>query len=211
MTRFLDRREAGLALGGLLSDRSFVHPVVLGLPRGGAPVADEVARLIDAPLDVLVVRKLGMPGHEELAMGAVGEGGSIVLNREVITAAGISAEQVGRAEMRERAEVERRTALFRDGRPRIPLVGREAIVVDDGLATGATARAACRVARAQGAERIVLAVPVAPHGTSEAFDEADETFCLTEPRDFMSVGMHYVDFTQVDDGEVTDILRSGRE
>lgn len=208
MARFRDRREAGEALGRRVAERAFADPVVFGLPRGGVPVAAEVARALGAPLDVLVVRKLGVPGREELAMGAVGEDGAIVRNDDVIAAASVAESDVDLAATRERGEVERRAALFREGRAGADVAARTAVVVDDGLATGATARAGCRIARARGASRVVLAVPVAPHGTTDSFAEADETICLAAPRDFMSVGLHYVDFAQVDSSEVVAILRA---
>lgn len=206
--RFQDRREAGEALGRLLAQGEHARPVVLGLPRGGVPVAEEVARILGAPLDVLVVRKLGVPGYPELAMGAVGEGGAMILNEGVIASAGVPRDEVARCAERERAEVVRRTVRFREGRAGVDLAGRTAIVVDDGFATGATARAACRIARERGAARIVLSVPVAPPGTAASFDDSDETICCAEPRDFVAVGRHYADFTQVDDAEVVAILRS---
>ena len=171
-------------------------------------MAEEFARILGAPLDVLVVRKLGVPEYPELAMGAVGEGGAMVLNEGVIASAGVPRDEVARCAERERAEVVRRTARFREGRAGIDLAGRTAIVVDDGFATGATARAACRIARERGAARIVLAVPIAPPGTAASFEEADETICCAEPRDFVAVGRHYADFTQVDDAEVVAILRA---
>ena len=161
---FADRADAGRRLAARLQDLRDKRVVVLGLPRGGVPVAFEVARALGAPLDVIVVRKLGVPFQPELAMGAIGEDGVRVINREVVRAAAVSAGELAAVEARERAELERRARRFRGGRPRQPLDGRVAVVVDDGIATGSTARAACQVARVQGAARVVLAVPVAPPG-----------------------------------------------
>lgn len=207
MERFEDREQAGRMLAERLAQHPLTDPVVLGLPRGGVPVAAEVATVIDAPLDVLVVRKLGMPGHEEYAMGAVGEGGATALNERAT--AGVRPRDLERIEARERAEVEQRVARFREGRPAVDLHGRTAIIVDDGIATGATARAACAIARERGADVIVLAVPVAaPDSLVELEDAADEIVCLHAPPGFMAVGMHYVDFRQVEDAEVVRLLRA---
>jgi putative phosphoribosyl transferase len=159
---FLDRLDAGQRLGERLSSLRGPDIVVLGLPRGGVPVAFEVARVLGAPLDVLVVRKLGVPFQPELAMGAIGEDGALVLNHGVMQQIQISRSKFVAIEQRERAELESQATRYRNGYPRISLVGRTAVVVDDGIATGSTARAACRVARAQHAARVVLAVPVAP-------------------------------------------------
>lgn len=189
-----------------LAEHPFTDPVVLGLPRGGVPVAVEVARVLDAPLDVLVVRKLGFPGHEEFAMGAVGEDGARVLDHRV--ADGVAPRDLEQIETRETMEIGQRVARFRDRRPAVDLRGRTAIIVDDGIATGATARAACAIARARGAAVIVLAVPVAaPDSLAELADAADEIVCLYAPAGFMAVGMHYVDFRQVEDAEVVRLLR----
>ncbi|WP_029746524.1 phosphoribosyltransferase [Leucobacter chironomi] len=202
-----DRIEAGRMLGERLArDYAGADTVVLGLPRGGVPVAAEAARRIRAPLDVLVVRKLGLPHHEEVAMGAVGEGGAIVRNPGVIRSAGVSEADFERAERRERAEVAQRVERFRDGRPPAPLAGRTAIVVDDGMATGATAAVGCRIARERGAARVVLAVPVAAPDALAEFDAADAIICLLAPADFMAVGQFYADFTQVEDEEVVRLL-----
>lgn len=159
---FQNRIEAGRLLSEKLGHLSGEDVVVLGLPRGGVPVAAEVAEAIDAPLDVIVVRKLGVPYHPELAMGAVGEGGVRVVNEDVVRATGVTAEEFEAVEERERVEVAKRATRFRGGRPPADLTGRTALVIDDGVATGSTARAACQVARAMGAARVVLAVPVAP-------------------------------------------------
>lgn len=206
MRSFQNRAEAGRLLGERLAAVAFERPVVLGLPRGGVPVAAEVARALGAQLDVLVVRKLGVPRHEEVAMGAVGEGGTTVLNRGVIASAGVSDRDLRRVESRERAEVEQRVARFRGGRPPVGLAGRTAIVVDDGMATGATAAVGCRIARAAGAARVVLAVPVAAPDVLAVFDAADEVVRLAAPPGFMAVGQFYDDFTQVPDDEVVRLL-----
>ncbi|WP_350349467.1 phosphoribosyltransferase family protein [Agromyces sp. G08B096] len=214
MERFRDRRDAGRRLGArladLASDGRLDRPVVLGLPRGGVPVADEVARALDAPLDVLVVRKLGMPGQPEVAIGAVGEDAAAVWNAELRRAAHASGDELDRIERRERSEVAARVERFRGGRHAVDLRGRTAVIVDDGVATGATARVACGIARALGAERVVLAAPVGPPGVDAAVPEADDVVCLATPTGFMAVGMHYLDFTQTSDDEVSAILAARR-
>jgi putative phosphoribosyl transferase len=206
MSRFANRRDAGRRLAEALTDRDWDDPVVLGLPRGGVPVADEVARALGAPLDVLVVRKLGLPHQPEVAMGAIGEEGAEVVNEDVVGLGRVSPSAFAAVERRERAELDARVRRFRRGRPPLPLAGRTAIVVDDGVATGATARVACRVARARGAARIVLAVPVGSPDALATIPEADEIVAVSAPPGFMAVGMHYVDFRQTEDSEVTSIL-----
>jgi len=182
---------------------------VLGLPRGGVPVALEVARALGAPLDVIVVRKLGVPFQPELGMGAVGEDGIRVINREVVRLARVAADELAAVEAREQAQVDARAARYRVRRPREPLAGRTAIVVDDGIATGATARAACQVARAHGAARVVLAVPVAPRGwEARIAAAADELVCVDTPRDFAAIGQFYADFSQATDEEVVACLQA---
>lgn len=215
MRSFQDRRAAGRLLAARLSTDPPENPVVLGLPRGGVPVAVEVAHALGAPLDVLVVRKVGVPWRQELAMGAVGEEGAAVRNQDIIAAAGIDEVTIRAAEGRQRAEVERRAQAFRAGRPPEPLTARTVIVVDDGIATGATMRAACAIARARGASRVVVAVPVAaPESLAALAGEdppaADEIVCLLVPADFMAVGMHYVDFRQTTDEEVVQLLAGDR-
>lgn len=203
-----DRRAAGRDLGEALAERGYGSDcVVLGLPRGGVVVAAEVAEALGARLDALVVRKAGVPWHPELALGAAGAGGVRVLNSGVAERAGLDQAACDRALDRAAAEVERREAALRPGRGSPVRPGDEAVVVDDGLATGATARAALRVARAAGAGRVVLAVPVAPAGTSQAFrGEADDVVVLAEPHRFGSVGVFYGDFDQVEDAEVVRLL-----
>lgn len=205
--RFRDRVDAGRRLAERLSYLRGEDVVVLGLPRGGVPVAFEVARALDAPLDVIVVRKLGVPFQPELAMGAIGEGGARIVNREVVSAARVSEAEFAVVEERERVELGQRARRFRGKRPRISLEGRTVVVVDDGIATGSTARAACQVARAQGATRVILAVPVAPPASVERLSgDADEVICLDTPEPFFGVGHFYSDFSQIKDTEVVDLL-----
>jgi putative phosphoribosyl transferase len=205
---FADRADAGRALAALLVHLRDDPVVVLGLPRGGVPVAHEVALALGAPLDVIVVRKLGVPTQPELGMGAVGEDGVLVINREVVWQAGVPPAAVAAAREREQAEVAARAARYRASRPREPLAGRVAVVVDDGIATGATARAACLVARAQGAVRVVLAVPVAPPGWDDRIGlAAEELVCAHVAPEFRSVGQFYEDFTQTTDDEVVACLQ----
>jgi putative phosphoribosyl transferase len=204
---FLDRIDAGRQLAERLRPMRGTDVVVLGLPRGGVPVAFEVARALGAPLDVIVVRKLGVPFQPELAMGAIGEDGVRVVNDDVVHGTGITEHEFAVVEAKERAELERRARRFRGDRQRISLVGRTAIVVDDGIATGSTALAACQVARSHGASRVVLAVPVAPPDWSARFGEvAEELVCLANPRRFSSVGQWYSDFSATSDEEVADCL-----
>ncbi|MGD9999669.1 MAG: phosphoribosyltransferase family protein [Ilumatobacteraceae bacterium] len=205
--RFHDRTEAGRRLGAALQRFHGQPVVVLGLPRGGVPVALEVALALDAPLDVIVVRKLGVPMQPELGLGAIGEDGVRVINDEVVRLAGVRPEEIAHVEARERDELERRARRFRGERARVPLDGQIALVVDDGIATGSTARAACQVARAHGADRVVLAVPVAPDDwESRLRADADELIALETPRGFMSVGQFYRDFSQTTDDEVVRCL-----
>jgi putative phosphoribosyl transferase len=204
---FVDRTDAGRKLARRLQHLRGTDAVVLALPRGGVPVGYEVARALAVPLDVIVVRKLGVPFQPELAMGAVGEDGARVLNPEVVRAAGVTGPELAAVEHAERAELHRRLARFRGDRPRVRLAGRTAIVVDDGIATGATARAACQVARAQGAARVVLAVPVAPPAAASLLAEvADEVICAEAPEWFTSIGQWYDDFTQTTDEQVVALL-----
>lgn len=181
--------------------------MVLGLPRGGVPVAFEVARALGAPLDVIVVRKLGVPYHRELGFGAIGEGGVRVISDDIVRQSRVNAADLAAVEHAEEAELVRRARRFRDERPRVPLDGRTVIVVDDGIATGATAAAACQVVRAMGAGRVVLAVPVAPpDAVAWLRTEADEVVCLSAPRGFRAVGEWYQDFSQTPDEEVVALL-----
>jgi putative phosphoribosyl transferase len=210
---FRDRREAGRRLAARLSGLRASSPLVLGLPRGGVPVAFEVANTLGAPLDVLVVRKLGVPFQPELGMGAVGEDGVRVLNPDVLRQAGVTEAQRAEVEARERAAVEERAVRLRRGRPAIPLAGRTVVIVDDGLATGGTARAAVHVARARGADRVILAVPVAPPETVAALRrDADDVVAVETPEPFFAIGGWYADFSPTSDEEVVELLaRSGAD
>jgi putative phosphoribosyl transferase len=203
---FKDRTDAGRRLAKLLDAHRGEDLVVLGLPRGGVPVAGEIADALDAPLDVVVVRKLGMPGNEELAMGAIGEGVR-VLHDDILESFGIRPEQLRAVEARERLELARRLRRFRSGRAPVDLRGRTVVIVDDGIATGATARAACEIVRAADAARVVLAVPVAPPDwTSRPGVDADEFVCVERPPHFFSIGQWYHDFTQTSDDQVMSAL-----
>jgi putative phosphoribosyl transferase len=210
MTTYADRRDAGRRLAtGLVHVRD-QHPVVLGLTRGGVPVAAEVAAALGAPLDVIVVRKLGVPFQPELAMGAIGEGGVRIVDRHLIDRLGVTEGALRAVEQRERAVLEARVASLRSGHPHVPLEGRVAVVVDDGIATGSTARVACEVARRLGAARVVLAVPVAPAGTRADELSADELVCGATPLGFRAVGQHYRDFSPTSDEEVVALLDEAR-
>lgn len=209
MTRpFRDRAVAGEVLTTRLTayaSRSDV--LVLALPRGGVPVALAVAAGIDAPLDVFLVRKLGVPGHEELAMGAIATGGVRVLNESVVRGQGISPETIDRVAALEGEEMARREEVYRDGRPAAGVAGRTVILVDDGLATGATMRAAVAALRRQGPRRVVVAVPVAaPSTCKELRAEVDEVVCALTPEPFYAVGLWYEDFSPTTDAEVHDLL-----
>jgi putative phosphoribosyl transferase len=204
---FVDRADAGRRLAARLRPLSSEDPVVLGLPRGGVPVAFEAARELKAPLDVIIVRKLGVPFHRELGFGAIGEGGVRVVHDAIVRMSRARKEELEEVERAEEEELARQARRFRRGRPRVAVGGRTVIVVDDGIATGATARAACRVARAQGAARVVLAVPVAPPDAAEALrQDADEVVCLSTPPEFSAVGEWYEDFSQTSDAEVVELL-----
>ena len=211
MALFRNRRQAGERLAQRLAPLRNEHPVVLALPRGGVPVAAEIARALHAPLDVMIVRKLGVPFQPELGMGAIGEGGARVLNPDVIRAARVDPDDIGEVEARERVELERRARRYRGDAPMTSLEGRTAIIVDDGIATGSTARAALQIARAQGARRLVLAVPVAPVETvREMANEADDVIALETPSPFIAIGPWYEDFSQTTDEEVCRLLEASR-
>ncbi len=204
---FRDRADAGEQLAEQLLHLRGQPVVVLGLPRGGVPVAAQVARVLGAPLDVIVVRKLGVPFQPELGMGAVGEDGVLVIDPEIVRQSGVSSDDLAAIEARERAEVEQRVDRYRGARQRVPLSGQIAVIIDDGIATGSTARAACQVARALGAARIVLAVPVASHGWEERIGhDADEMVCAATPSPFFAIGQFYDDFSQTSDAEVERCL-----
>ncbi len=204
---FADRKAAGKLLAARLAHLRGQSSVVLGLPRGGVPVGYEVACVLAAPLDVIVVRKLGVPFQPELGMGAVGEDGVQIINQDVVRAAGVSAADLAAVEAREQAEVRRRAARYRDGRARVPLHDNLAVIVDDGIATGSTALAACRIARMLGASSVTIAVPVAPPGWQERFAaEADEMISLAKPEPFLAIGQFYADFSATSDEEVIACL-----
>lgn len=205
---FDDRADAGRQLSLRLKYLDEEDAVVVGLPCGGVPVAYEVAVGLGAPLDVIVVRKLGVPHQLELAFGAVSEDGIVVIDNGIVTRARLTRDEMAEVERHERQQLVRRTALLRSTHPRISLCGRTVIVVDDGVATGATIRAACQDARARGARRIVLAVPVVPRAVLPLLaGDADETVCLASPSWFGAVGRWYGRFDQVSDAEVADLLR----
>jgi putative phosphoribosyl transferase len=202
-----DRTEAGRLLGERLRDKDLNHAVVLGLPRGGVAVAAVVAEMLDAPLDIVVARKLGVPWQPELAFGAVAPG-VVVLREDVVRAAGIDRATIVATTDRETARLEELAERYRAGMPAVPLAGATAIIVDDGLATGATATAAARAVRRAGPTRMIVAVPVCSADTAEELRrEVDEVFCLGEDRDFRAVGHYYSDFGDVSDSEVRDLLR----
>jgi putative phosphoribosyl transferase len=205
--RFTDRTDAGRQLARSLERLRGSDVVVLGLPRGGVPVAFEVARTLGAPLDVIVVRKLGVPYQPELAMGAIGEGGIRVSNDEVIRRGGITAQEFAAVEEHERADLDQQARTFRAGRTNVDIAGRTAIIVDDGIATGSTASAACQVARQMGAKEVILAVPVGPPESIASLREVcDEVVCHYSPEFFIAVGTFYDDFRHVSDREVIDLL-----
>lgn len=206
MYEFRDRIDAGRRLGRRLAGLRGQDVVVLGLPRGGVPVAFEVAKALDAPLDVIVVRKLGVPFQPELAMGAIGEGNARVLDGRVISLSAVTEADLQAVERRERGLLEARVARYRQRRMRADLNGRTAIIVDDGIATGSTARVACQIARELGAARVILAVPVAPTRVLASLTEPDDVFYLVSARDFQAVGYHYSDFSPVADDEVVQLL-----
>ncbi len=209
---FLDRADAGRRLAGVLTGARGTDAIVLGLPRGGIPVGYEIARALGSPLDVILVRKVGLPAQPELAMGAIGEDGVRLINTEVTVAEHVSEAEFAEVEQRERAELRRRAERYRLDRPRAVVAGRTAIVVDDGIATGSTARAACQVARAHGAARVILAVPVAPRGTVAALSRvADRVVCLESPEPFYAIGQWYQDFSQTSDAEVVRLLRAAAD
>lgn len=205
--RFTDRRQAGALLGEAVARLGPIRPVVLGLPRGGVPVAAPVAQALGCDLDVLVIRKLGVPHQPELAMGALGEGGTIVRNDEVLRLAGVSPAQFEQVVMREEAELTRRLALYRPDAGPVDVEDKTVIVVDDGLATGATARVAVAVLRERSPGQVWVAVPVAPRDTKEVMEnEADRVIVLETPRFFGAVGAWYDEFKQTTDDEVRSLL-----
>lgn len=205
---FVDRNHAGRELAAELARRAYADPVVLALPRGGVPVAAEVARALHAPLDLLLVRKIGAPANPELAVAAIAEGAQHpVLDRETLAMTGATQAYVEREAKAQLQEIARRRRAYLQDRPPVSVVGRTVIVVDDGIATGTTARAALRALRSRGAARVVLAVPVAPpESVRDLQAEADEIVCLSQPEFFGAVGSFYADFHQVGDDEVVAAL-----
>ena len=203
---FADRADAGRRLARELESVRGPGTVVLGLPRGGVPVASEVAEALDAPLDVIVVRKLGVPFQPELAMGAIGEGGVRLLDADVLARAHVTEAELEVVERRERVALDARVVRLRRGRRRTGVAGRTAVIVDDGLATGSTARAACQVARQLGAARVIVAVPVAPAQTLRHLPEADAVVCVSVPDQFLAVGAYYRDFSPTSEDEVVVAL-----
>ena len=207
--QFRDRVQAGELLGELLVREigEVENGIVLGLPRGGVPVAAVVARRLDLPLDIFLVRKLGVPGHEEYAMGAIASGGVRVLNEDAVRSLGIDPETIDAVAHRELVELHRRERTYRGDRPPLDLEDKHVILVDDGVATGASMRAAIQAVRSADPASITVAVPVAPRSTrSEMADIADRVIALSTPDPFYAVGWHYIDFTQTTDDEVRDLL-----
>ncbi|MEZ5816789.1 MAG: phosphoribosyltransferase [Hyphomicrobiaceae bacterium] len=210
MSPFPDRTEAGRQLGARLAELELENPVILALPRGGLPVALEIARALHAPLELVMVRKIGVPIQPELAAAAVVDGGApeLVYNRDVMRAAGLDEGDIEAASRRELAEIERRRAAYEGGRVRASLDGRTVVVVDDGIATGTTMRAALAALRRKSPRRLVLAIPVAPADTVEELRHVvDDVVCLRMPEPFYAVGQSYRDFHQVTDAEVVEALR----
>ena len=205
---FHDRADAGRVLARDLAGYAGRGDViVLALPRGGVPVGSEVARALGAPLDVFLVRKLGLPGHEELAMGAIASGGIRLINEDVVQAYGVTRAEIEAVAAAEQKELDRREVAYRDGRPLPPLEGRTVILVDDGLATGSTMRAAVLAVREESPARIVVAVPVAAAETCDEFQSiVDDIVCAETPNPFYAVGLWYENFTQTTDDEVHDLL-----
>ncbi|MEO1060114.1 MAG: phosphoribosyltransferase family protein [Actinomycetota bacterium] len=209
--RFSDRCAAGRELASRLEHLRAAQPVVLALPRGGVPVAVEIADALEAPLDVILVRKLGVPTQPEWAMGAIGEGGVVVLNEDVVAAAAVSGADLASVRTREVDELRRRTERYRHGTAPIPVHGRTVIVVDDGIATGATAEAAAEVIAVQRPARIVMAAPVAPPRVVARLQQrVDEVVVLHTPEPFEAVGIWYDDFRPITDAEVEEMIRAAR-
>ena len=205
---FRDRQEAGLILANKLSNYANQNVIVLGLPRGGVPVAYEVAKALEAPLDVYVVRKLGVPGHEELAMGAIATGDVRVLNKPVIDALLISEDAIEAETRKEQEELIRREFLYRGDRPPLDVSNRTVILVDDGIATGSTIKAAIAALKKQKASRIVVAVPVAPASTIEELKrDVDEVICVSTPEFFYAISLWYDEFPQTSDEQVRELLK----
>lgn len=208
MNKFHDRQDAGLKLANKLEDYSKKPEVlVLALPRGGVPVAYEISKALSAPLDVLIVRKLGVPGHEELAFGAIASGNTLIFNEEIINSLHLSDDKIKQVIEKETNELKRRELLYRKGKPPISVKDKTIILVDDGIATGATMLAAVNSIAKQKAKNIIIATPVAALSTAEDFiNKVDEFICLLQPFDFYAVGLWYDNFNQTSDEEVADLL-----
>jgi len=207
--RFADRHDAAAQLSGRLDVYKPRHPVILGIPRGGIVIADTIARELDTDLDVVLTRKLGAPGNPELAIGAVSENGRVFIQRAIALAVGADEDYIQAEKTRQMAEIEARRARYRSVLARVPLQGRTAVLVDDGVATGATMRASVWAAREEGAAQTIVAVPVgAPDAIDMLRHEADEVICLLVPAYFYAIGQFFLDFRQIDDQEVMNILRS---
>lgn len=208
---FADRTSAGRALAQVLSRKKLIDPVVLALPRGGVPVAVEIARRLNAPLDLVLVRKIGVPSQPELAAAAVVDGSDpdLVLNDEVVSLTGLDRDDIERAAQSALAEIERRRQVYLENYPRVPLAGRTLILVDDGIATGTSMRAVIKALKRRGPKALILAVPVASRDTVEALRrEVDDLVCLAIPEPFLAIGFHYRNFTQLSDAEVVSLLAS---
>lgn len=214
MSRFLNRTEAGKALAGVLAEKNYDDPVILALPRGGVPVAIEVVRALKAPLDLVMVRKIGAPGQQELAVAAVvnGDDPQIVVNEGIAQAFGLTDADIEKMSHSRLDEIRRRRGVYLSGRTQVPIKGRTVIVVDDGIATGATTRASLKAVRRRDPAKLVLAVPVAPSDVVEEMRaEVDEVICLSTPSPFQAIGLHYVDFGQTSDEEVVQLLDEAAE
>lgn len=212
MEAFKDRKEAGQILADRLSNYANQNVIVLGLPRGGVPVAFEIAKALRAPLDVFIVRKLGVPGHEELAMGAISSGDVRVLNKPVIEELRITEEEIEVETRKEQEELRRREVLFRGDRPTLEVTGRTVLLVDDGIATGSTIKAAIAALKKKKARRIVVAVPVGPLSTiQELKEEVDEVVCASAPRFFYAISLWYDDFPQTSDEQVREFLKEAEK
>lgn len=209
MTIFKNRISAGRVLAEALVTKSYVDPVILALPRGGVPIAFEIAKRLNAPIDLVMVRKIGLPQQPELAVAAIvnGDNPEIVVNQHIVSRSGLKKEDIDRLANKQLAEIKRRRSIYLKDRAQISVEGRTAIIVDDGIATGATVRASLKAVRRKNPAKLVLAVPVAPADMVEALrKEVDELICLETPECFQAIGQHYVDFSQVPDAEVVRLL-----
>lgn len=211
--RFENREEAGRKLADkLLEYENRNDVIILALPRGGVPVAYEVAKKLEVPMDVFLVRKLGVPGQEELAMGAIASGGIEVLNRDIVQSLGISRSTIDKVAEKEHSELERREKYYRGDRPKPEIKGKHVILIDDGLATGASMKSAVRAVRSWNPVEVIVAVPTSAPDTCELFEhEADKIICLSTPEPFYGVGAWYEDFSQTTDEEVSDLLERAKE